>query len=276
MRVQHGQRLRDRARDVGRVHPEHPGASPGRVRERSEDVEDRARAELASHRRGVLHGRVVQRREHESEPERVDRLGDPLGRLLEVEPERLEHVRGAGDGAHRAVTVLRDRRACRGGDDRRGRGDVERARAVAARPHDVDDVRPRRVHGQHVGAHRLGTAGDLVGALPLRAQRHEEAADLRRRRLPGHDLAHHLARLGRGRGRGRREASGSRPGSPCESVSHRADQPLQVRFVVVRPDRDPQERRVLPVVDRNLDVDATRRGGSAARPGAASSPSGPA
>ena len=32
------------------------------------------------------------------------------------------------------------------------------------------------------------------------------------------------------------------------------DQPLQVRFVVVRPDRDPQERRVLPVVDRNLDV----------------------
>ena len=138
---------------------------------------------------------MVQRREHEAEPERVDRLGDPLGRLLEVEAERLEHVRGAGDGAHCAVTVLRDRRACRGGDDRRGRGDVERARAVAARPHDVDDVRPRGVHGQHVGAHRLGAAGDLVGALPLRAQGHEEAADLGRCRIPGHDLAHDLARL---------------------------------------------------------------------------------
>ena len=117
------------------------------------------------------------------------------GDLLEVEAERLQHVRGAGDGAHRAVAVLRDRCARSGRDDRRGRGDVERARAVAARSHDVDDVRPRRVHGQHVGAHRLGAAGDLVGALALRAQGHEEAADLSRGRIPGHDLAHDLARL---------------------------------------------------------------------------------
>ena len=39
------------------------------------------------------------------------------------------------------------------------------------------------LHAQHVLAHRLGAAGDLVGRLALRAQRDEEAADLRRRRL---------------------------------------------------------------------------------------------
>ena len=49
------------------------------------------------------------------------------------------------------------------------------------------------MHREHVRTHRLGAAGDLVRRLPLRAQRDEEPADLRRRRLSAHDLAHHLA-----------------------------------------------------------------------------------
>ena len=44
-------------------------------------------------------------------------------------------------------------------------------------------------------AHRLGAAGDLVGRLALEPQRHEEAADLRRRRLAVHDRVHDRARL---------------------------------------------------------------------------------
>jgi hypothetical protein len=44
-------------------------------------------------------------------------------------------------------------------------------------------------------AHRLGATCDLLGRLTLRAQRDEEAGDLRRRRLPAHDLVHRLARL---------------------------------------------------------------------------------
>ena len=47
--------------------------------------------------------------------------------------------------------------------------------------------------GQDVLAHRLGAAGDLVGRLALQPQRDEEAADLGRRRVAAHDLAHHLA-----------------------------------------------------------------------------------
>ncbi len=53
-----------------------------------------------------------------------------------------------------------------------------------------------RVHRDDVVAHRLGGAGDLVGRLALQAQRDEEAADLGRRRIAGHDRVHHAARLG--------------------------------------------------------------------------------
>ena len=194
-RVEDGERVGDRARDLRRVDAEHTGACAGRVRQRAEDVEDRARPELAPHRRGVPHRRMVRRREHEPEAERVDRLRDPLGRLLEPEAERLEHVRGSGHGADRAIAVLRDRCARRRGDDRGRRRDVERARAVAARADDVDDVVARRMHLEHVRAHRLGAPRDLVRRLTLRPQRHQEAADLSGSRLPGHDLAHHLARL---------------------------------------------------------------------------------
>ena len=52
--------------------------------------------------------------------------------------------------------------------------------------------------GEDVLAHRLGAAGDLVHGLALQPKRDEEAADLRRRRLAAHDLAHRLARLGPG------------------------------------------------------------------------------
>ena len=75
-------------------------------------------------------------------PSVVDRLADALGRLLELEAERLEHVRRSRDRAHRPVAVLGDRTTGGGGDDR-GRGrDVERPAAVAPGADDVDDVLP--------------------------------------------------------------------------------------------------------------------------------------
>ncbi len=91
--------------------------------------------------------------------------------------------------------MLRDRRA-RGGRDERRRGrDVVRVRAVSACADDVDDVGALRRDAEDVLAHRLGAAGDLVRRLALRAQRDEEAGDLRLRRLAAHDLAHRRARL---------------------------------------------------------------------------------
>ena len=130
--------------------------------------------------------------EHEAEAELVDRERDPLRRLLERDPERLEHVGRPGRGARGAVAVLCDGRACSRGHERGCRRDVERVRAVAARADDVDHGGARRSDGHDVLAHRLREAGDLVGGLALRAQRDEEAGDLRRRRLAVHDRAHQL------------------------------------------------------------------------------------
>ena len=87
--------LGHRAHERRRVDADHLCARSGRVRQRAEDVEDRARRELAAHRRSVAHGGVVGRREEEAEAELVDRALDPRGRKLELEAERLEDVCGS-------------------------------------------------------------------------------------------------------------------------------------------------------------------------------------
>src|SRR5262249_663241 len=94
----------------------------------------------------------------------------------------------------RAVAVLRDAGSRCSGDECRRSRDVERLAAVAAGARGVDEVVALRLHRQHVRAHRLGAAGDLVGRLALQPQRDEEAADLRRRGLARHDRVHDLAR----------------------------------------------------------------------------------
>src|SRR5207244_4471287 len=67
--------------------------------------------------------------------------------------------------------------------------------AVAAGSGGVDEVLALRPHRQHVIAHRLRAARDLVRRLSLQTQRDQEAADLCGCRLTAHDRAHHLARL---------------------------------------------------------------------------------
>ncbi len=134
--------------------------------------------------RRVPHRRMVRRREHEAEAELVDRPRDLLGRELELEPERLEHVGAMPESDETdAVAVFRDARAGGGRDERRRGRDVERLAAVAARAGGIDEIVALRAHGDHVCAHRLGGARDLVGRLALQAQRDQEAADLRRRRV---------------------------------------------------------------------------------------------
>src|SRR5436305_14807374 len=133
--------------------------------------------------------------EEEAEAELVDRALDPRGLELEPEAERLEHVGRARRRRRRAVAVLRDAGARAGRDERRRRRDVVRVRAVAAGADDVDEIVALRPHVEHVLAHRLRAAGDLVRGLALRAQRDEGARDLRLRRLAQHDLLHRLTRL---------------------------------------------------------------------------------
>src|SRR5205814_1090682 len=81
---------------------------------------------------------------------------------------------------------------------RGGGGDVERMHAVAAGAGRVDEIFAPRDDGEHVLAHRLRAACDLVRGLAFVAQRDEEARDLLVRRVAAHDLVHRPARLGAG------------------------------------------------------------------------------
>jgi hypothetical protein len=94
-----------------------------------------------------------------------------------------------------SIAVLGDRGAA-GGDDERGEGrDIVRAGIVAAGADDVDRV-PRRLHTQHLGAHRFDGAGDLFDAFATCAQRHQEAAHLRRRHFARQHRVESRRRLG--------------------------------------------------------------------------------
>ena len=141
------------------------------------------------------HRRVMGGRKEEAEAELVDRALDSARGKLEVEAERLKNVRRPGPGRDRAVAVLGNSRAGGRGNERRRRGDVERAGAVAARSSRVDEVVALGLHGEDVRAHRFRAAGDLVHGLALQAQRDEQAADLRRGRVADHHLVHHRTGL---------------------------------------------------------------------------------
>ena len=189
------QHLGDRPDEPGCIDADDLRAGAGRVRQRTEHVEDRSRRELASHGRSVTHRRVMGRCEQEAEAELVDRPCDPLRRQLELEAERLEHVRRSGRRRDCPVAVLRDARARGRRNQRRRRRDVESPSPVSTGSGGVHEVLPLRVDGENVGAHRVRTAGDLVCGLALRPQRHDEACDLRVRRLAAHDRPHRLARF---------------------------------------------------------------------------------
>ena len=133
--------------------------------------------------------------EHEPEAELVDRLRDAFRRLLDDDPERLEDVGGAARRGRSSVAVFGNSSSRRGGNESCRRRDVEGARSVTTGADHIDDGRALGMHRHHVLPHRLGAAGDLVGGLALRAERHEHRRDLGRCRLAVHDLAHHGVRL---------------------------------------------------------------------------------
>ena len=81
-----------------------------------------------------------------------------------------------------------------GDDEGRGGGDVVAAGGVAAGADDVDGALGR-LDAEHLRAHGGDRAGDLVHGLAAHAEADEERADLRRRRLAGHDDAEGLLGL---------------------------------------------------------------------------------
>ena len=142
------QGLGDRLLEVPVRDAEELALGAGRVRQRAEEVEDRAHRELLADRHDVRRRLVVLGGEHEAEADLVDAGRDLVGRQLDRHPERLEHVGRARAAGRRAVAVLGDLAARGGRDQCRGGRDVEGRRPSPGprRVHEAVrvDVRPRR------------------------------------------------------------------------------------------------------------------------------------
>jgi hypothetical protein len=169
-----------------------------RVRQRAEQVEERAQSQRVAHRRDVAHGRVVPRREEEADAALVDAGCDALRRKLDLDAQRGKHVGAAAARGDGAVAVLGHPRARRRGDEGGGGGDVEGVRQVAAGAAGVDQPLVAHLHPPRAVAQGERGAGDLIGGLALHSQRDQEGRDQRVGRAAFEDpvdrLHHFVAR----------------------------------------------------------------------------------
>src|SRR5207253_8732160 len=107
-------------------------AHPTGIRQRTQDIEDGADAELPPSRTRMAHRRMEGRREAEAHPRSLDAAPDAAGIERDVDSERLEHIGAPTPARGGPVSVLRHRDARAGRDERRRRRDIERAGSVAA------------------------------------------------------------------------------------------------------------------------------------------------
>lgn len=133
----------------------------------------------------MTHGGMMHLREHESDAGFCDAAGDDLGTDIELDAECGQIVGRTRFRTQRPVSVFGDGNTGAGDDQRRQRRDIVGAAGVAAGADDVDRI-GRSIDGQHFRAHRGDGADDLIDGFAAHAQRHQEATDLRGRRLARH------------------------------------------------------------------------------------------
>ncbi len=188
------QRSRDGVQERGVGDADHLARGSGRVRQRPQEVEDRAHGQLLAHGDDEARRAVVGGREHEAEARLVDAAGDLVGAEVDPHAERLEHVGRARQAGGGAVAVLGHRATGPGGDQRRRGGDVE-GRPPAARAGGVDQIVAAGPHRRRQPPHRGREADQLVDRLALGAQRDQHRRGLHLGGVALHDLGQHRRRL---------------------------------------------------------------------------------
>ena len=82
------QHLRQRLDPLAREHADHLPPHAGGIGQRTEQVEDRAGAELDAGRADILHRRMVRRREHEADAGFLDAAPDDVRRQFDLHAQR--------------------------------------------------------------------------------------------------------------------------------------------------------------------------------------------
>jgi hypothetical protein len=142
----------------------------GRIRERSEDVEDGSKAQGPADRCQVAERVMEGRGEQESDPGAFDAGADYLRRRVEAHAERVEDVGRTHRRRRGPIAVLGDPHPASSHHERRHGGDVDRMQLVAAGADYVDSVGADR-EGVGRRDHGVDESGHLVGGLSLGRER---------------------------------------------------------------------------------------------------------
>ena len=132
------ERFGDDAGTIGIGNPNHLPPYARGIRERSDQVHERRRAQLATHRADVFHRWMETRREQEHDTGVVEHACRSGRVEHDPKTQRLEDVRGAAARRVGTVAVLWHHAAGARGDERRDGRDVERPDRAAARAARVD------------------------------------------------------------------------------------------------------------------------------------------
>ena len=196
--AQRGERPRHRLQQGGIGDSEQLHLRLGRIEAGAEHVHDRAHLEHPTNRPGMAKAGVIERREQEADSDLVERLARSLRRHVELRAELLEHVGRSAARGDRAIAVLGDGQARRGGGEGDGGGDVDRGRAVAAGAAAVGEeiVGPGEIGVG--GAQGAGGAGQLVRGLALEPESDQHGGDRGLGKLAGDKLGEQPLRFGFG------------------------------------------------------------------------------
>ena len=150
--------------------PEHLALDSRRVGERTQDVEDRAKAEFLARADRVPHGGVKDRREQEADARSIDASRHGLGSKIDLDRERLEYIGASAAARNRAVPMFGHGNTRPGRYEGDGGGNVEGPLAVAARATGIDQIRGPCLHPNGPGTHGAGGPGNFRRRFALHAQ----------------------------------------------------------------------------------------------------------
>ena len=118
------------------------GRRPGGVEQRTEKIEDRSLAPLSaklSSAGDVLEERMITRREKKCEMMIAQKNGGLFWREIDPHSQRFQHIRTAGLRGDRAISMFGNGNSRGCGNQRDGRGDVERVQPISAGAADIED-----------------------------------------------------------------------------------------------------------------------------------------